>query len=102
MIGPAISRVRRLLLFVLAGVSLLAPAAWSQTASLTRDINTRARGPVSSSFVNQQLVVGGKLFFTAADDSSVIELWVSDGSATGTRMLGDLDASFLGSAGGVL
>ena len=98
----------RNLLFILASAALLAPAAWGQTASLTRDINTLAEEPVSS-FPSRILAVGDKLFFIASQEGSGYELWVSDGSGTGTQMLGDLcpggcgsEPVLLGSTGGVL
>ncbi|HEX4959300.1 MAG TPA: ELWxxDGT repeat protein [Thermoanaerobaculia bacterium] len=98
----------RNLLLALAGAAILASSAWSQTASLTRDINTRAEEPASS-FPAQMLAVGDKLFFAASQEGSGRELWVSDGSGVGTQMLGDLcpgacDASpvLLGGTGGVL
>jgi ELWxxDGT repeat protein len=98
----------RSLLLALTGAALLAPAAWGQTASLVRDINTRAAVPASS-IPTQMLAMGDKLFFTASQEGSGRELWVSDGSGTGTQMLGDLcqgdcDAkiTLLGNTGGVL
>src|SRR4051812_7735143 len=98
----------RNLLFAFAGAALLAPAAWGQTASLVRDINTRAAVPASS-FPHQMLAVGDKLFFVASQEGSGRELWVSDGSGSGTQMLADVcqgscdpEIRLLGSTGGVL
>jgi ELWxxDGT repeat protein len=93
------------LLFI--AVALLPLPAWSQTASLTRDINILADDPLSS-YPSGMLAAGGKLFFSAAEDGSGSEPWVSDGTPAGTQMLGDLcpgtcssSPIFLGSAGDV-
>ncbi len=98
----------RSLLLTLAGAALLAPTAWGQTASLVRDINTGAVAEISS-FPEHLLTVGDKIFFTASQQGSGRELWVSDGSGIGTQMLGDLCPGncdsypvLRGSTGGVL
>ena len=78
------SKIRNLLL-ALAAI-LLASTAWGQTASLVRDVNTRAAEPASS-FPEQMLAVGDKLFFVASQEGSGRELWVSDGSGIGTVIL---------------
>jgi ELWxxDGT repeat protein len=43
-------------------------------------------------------VVGNKLFFTANDGSKGQELWVSHGSATGTRLVRDIRLGPVGSS----
>jgi len=40
--------------------------------------------------VRKSAVLGGRLFFAASDDAHGEELWVTDGTPAGTRMIGDL------------
>jgi ELWxxDGT repeat protein len=109
MTRPTASTIRNLLL-ALAGAALLTSSAWSQTASLTRDINTsRVLLELFSSSPDHLLAVGDKIFFVASQEGSGRELWVSDGSGIGTQMLGDVcpgtcDAKpvLLGVTGGAL
>ena len=70
-----------LLLFLLAPLP-----AGAQTASLVRDINPRGG---FGSPPTQLMAAAGKVFFLASEPNSGQELWVSDGTATGTRLLLD-------------
>ena len=44
----------------------------------------------SSSYAQGLIACGGSLFFAAADAAHGFEMWVSDGSPDGTRLLQDL------------
>ena len=71
----------------------------AQTASLVRDINPGAFGD-SGSAPQQITAAAGRVFFLASEPSSGRELWVSDGTAEGTRLLldqcpGACDAGYL-------
>ena len=76
-------------------------------ARLVKDINTsRAESPAqpappgNGDAAPQQLVAfGGKLYFVADDGAHGQELWSTDGTAAGTRMVADLSAG-VGSEGG--
>jgi len=64
---------------------LTAAPLGAQTATLVKDINT---GSDTASNVFERLTaVGGNLFFTTAGSVGGRELWVSDGTAAGTRAL---------------
>jgi len=98
--------VLRKLILVFLCCAAAAPLA-AQTASLVKDINTES-GPAGSLF-ERLTAVGGNLFFTAAGPVAGQELWVSDGTAAGTRALLDpcpgtcgSGITFLGSLGNVL
>jgi ELWxxDGT repeat protein len=71
----------------LAAIALLAatPSASASGASLVRDIN-----PGDGSFPVDTTNVGGTLFFTADDGTHGHELWRSDGTAAGTRLVRDI------------
>src|SRR5687768_1529097 len=73
-----------LAILFLAGTASLS----GQKASLVEDLNSEEHGIFGSEF-DQLTVVQEKLFFKvdAADDSS--QLWVTDGSAEGTKSLFD-------------
>ncbi|MFP5285693.1 MAG: hypothetical protein ACLGI9_08145, partial [Thermoanaerobaculia bacterium] len=73
----------------LAGLLLVSPAA-AQTATLVRDIAAGGFGFSESSSPHSFHTAGGKVFFLAGEGSSGLELWVSDGTGSGTEMLLDL------------
>ncbi len=94
-------RARSAALFVLFALSL--GSAQGQTASLVRDIN-EGRIPPGDSHPGRFHAALGKVFFTA-----LAELWVTDGTDSGTRFLADLcsgacpsDFGILGSVPGAL
>ena len=74
--------------FLGLAVLLLAPSLSAQKASLVEDLSSAEHGITGSQF-DQLTVVQEKLFFkvNAFDDSD--QLWVTDGSAEGTRSLFD-------------
>jgi ELWxxDGT repeat protein len=87
-------------------LSLAALPAGAQTASLVKDINP-AGG--SGSLPTQITAAAGKVFFVAEELNTGSELWESDGTAQGTRLLLDqcpggcsADYSFLGELHGRL
>src|SRR5215212_5894815 len=80
-------------LVVLAGAS---PTSASGPAALVKDINPGPQGFYDSTstdpLTNQMIDVGGKLFFVAIDGAHGVEPWVSDGTASGTKLLKDVSA----------
>jgi ELWxxDGT repeat protein len=64
------------------------PVAAETAPYLVKNINQSG-----SSFPAQLTSMGGRLFFTAYDGVHGRELWVSDGTASGTRMVKDIDPS---------
>ena len=75
--------MRKLILAFLAGAAA-APLA-AQTATLVKDINTRS--DTAGSLFEHLTAVGGNLFFTTSGQVTGEDLWVSDGTAAGTRDL---------------
>jgi ELWxxDGT repeat protein len=70
---------------MVAGLVLLAlavPASGAVGPKLVKDIN-----PTGNSFPTNLTRVGSKLFFAASDGVHGNELWVSDGTTAGTRMV---------------
>ncbi|HSK76603.1 MAG TPA: ELWxxDGT repeat protein [Thermoanaerobaculia bacterium] len=76
------------LVLALLCLPLLHPAV-SQTASLVMDVDPRPDAARASSFPGSLLAWKGKVFFAATEPGSGRELWISDGGATGTRLLAD-------------
>jgi ELWxxDGT repeat protein len=76
------------LLLVLLCFPLLHPAE-GQTASLVMDVDPRPDAARASSFPQDLLSWKGKAFFAATEPGSGFEPWISDGTATGTRLLAD-------------
>jgi ELWxxDGT repeat protein len=80
---------RYLLPLVLA--SLVSGAALAQAPTQVKDINTTQTGgtwqwPFNAHFVE----MGGVLYFTSSDGIHGTELWRTDGTAAGTRMVKDI------------
>jgi ELWxxDGT repeat protein len=69
----------------------LAAAAQGQTASLVRDINPTT-GVISGSFPRHLQTALGRVFFTASGAGTGVELWATDGTDSGTRLVRDLCA----------
>jgi ELWxxDGT repeat protein len=80
--------LEKLLLAMCAGVWWFLPAvAAASDSRLVRDINTSAG---SSGNPSNLVAAGGKVFFTASTPTTGTELWVSDGTNAGTRMVRDI------------
>jgi ELWxxDGT repeat protein len=80
---------RRILALVLA--SLVSGAALAQQPTQVKDVNTTQTGgtwqwPFGTPFVE----MGGVLYFTSSDGIHGTELWRTDGTAAGTRMVKDV------------
>lgn len=71
----------------------------AQTIKLLKDVNSEEGSSVTSTWMAEH---NGNLFFAADDGSHGMELWVSDGTDDGTRLLKDirpgLDGSYAGFA----
>ncbi|MFL6201851.1 MAG: ELWxxDGT repeat protein [Thermoanaerobaculia bacterium] len=80
---------RRVLVLVLAG--LLSGAALAQTPARVKDINvTQTGGTWQWPFSTQFVEMGGVLYFTSSDGIHGTELWRTDGTEAGTRMVKDI------------
>ena len=83
----------------------LRASAQGPAASLVRDLNTRVVErspfePVLGSYPDAFTSLGGKLFFTAqaGQPGDSTGVWVSDGSASGTRQLTSSPSEIVGAA----
>jgi ELWxxDGT repeat protein len=82
--------IRSFLLLLFLSLLGLAAAAGGQTAAPVIDLNTSAAPFPSSSNPGQLTAVrGGRIVFAASTQESGRELWASDGTAAGSRMLFD-------------
>src|SRR5436305_7482211 len=102
------SRPRRIFPLLALLAALAAPLA-SQTATLVRDINPLPDSTGSASLPRDLHAVGAKVFFSAVEATSGRELWVTDGTASGTELLADAcpgdcssNPSLLGAVGSTL
>ncbi|MDX1999842.1 MAG: hypothetical protein SF066_19155 [Thermoanaerobaculia bacterium] len=73
-----------------------APDVWAQAERVT-DINTAHTGAAATAIYFENYLVGremltvqGRLWFTADDGVHGVELWITDGSTSGTRRVTDL------------
>src|SRR3954447_13724071 len=83
---------------LLGSLALLSPAAEAQTASLVADINPSLESGNASSNPRQLTAWGGKVLFSAGTRNAGTEVWVTDGTATGTQRLTDACPGRCGSA----
>src|SRR5215204_2346001 len=82
-----------LLALVLSLAANAANAADGQTATLLRDINTTNDDGPSGGFGSAPehfAVLGERAIFRGGDESTGEELWVTDGTSAGTRILEDI------------
>jgi ELWxxDGT repeat protein len=80
----------------------------AQTASLVRDLAPDLDRFAGRGGLQDLVVAGDKVFFLANESSAGLEPWVSDGTASGTRLLADIcpgpcpsEIRMLGNLGGV-
>ena len=59
----------------------------------TRIVRSFTPAQTLGSFPSNLTTVGGALYFTANDGTDGEQLWVSDGTSTGTQMLTDFPGS---------
>jgi len=81
--------------FALPLLFLFGVAAQAQPAFLVKDLNTTRSDGISSeygpnSFLDGFVALGGTVFFAASDGIHGFELWRSDGSEAGTRLVADI------------
>lgn len=81
-------RYRSWILVALATLLLGAAPAHAQT-ELVKDINP---GAGYDSTPEEPVDLGGRLFFTAQDETHGFEPWVSDGTAAGTQLVKEIEA----------
>jgi ELWxxDGT repeat protein len=104
--------LRRLLAFLGLGLVLLPLYAGAETASLVYDINSASPDNIQGGFRGGLFSLGDpsgdKALFMASEPGSGMELWVTDGTALGTRLVADLclgpcssEIRFMGTPGGV-
>jgi ELWxxDGT repeat protein len=98
------SHVRRASIILIAVLLLVVqrpshPVRAANAPVLVKDINTGASTTVLEGVHPQNLVaVGNRLYFSAYSESSGVELWASDGTESGTRLVKDI---FPGSDGSI-
>ena len=72
-------------------LSFAASASLAQQAYLVKDINTTANDEIdSSSYPAEFFRFGSRVFFSASTLDTGTELWVTDGTPSGTSMIADL------------
>jgi ELWxxDGT repeat protein len=57
---------------------------------MVTEIAAGAKGGLATNFAGPMAVLGDRVVFAASDDAHGRELWISDGTAAGTRLLRDL------------
>ncbi len=87
--------MKKTLFLSLAAMLLIAAAVPAQTIKLVKDINPSG-GSIPRFFTGFRSglipTTQFEIFFTAGDDTHGRELWTSDGTSAGTRMLRDINA----------
>jgi ELWxxDGT repeat protein len=73
-----------------AGWELWTSDGTSAGTTMVRDINPGTSSGVASLTPSSVAVLNNKLYFTANDGSTGIELWVSDGTSAGTNLVSDI------------
>ncbi|MCH2648008.1 MAG: hypothetical protein MKZ58_06610, partial [Candidatus Poseidoniaceae archaeon] len=66
------------------------------TAWMVKDINTGTSnngGSMSAMYLEQDAVMGNEMYFFATDSTNGYELWKSDGTASGTVMVKDINSA---------
>ena len=84
---------RRLACFLALALPLAAETAAGQTATLVGDFNTTFDDTVSgfpSSSPERFAVLADRIVFSADEPGTGQELWASDGTSSGTRILEDI------------
>lgn len=84
----------------LAGLCLLFPetGAARGTIDLTRDLNENpAPADKAGAGAARPVAIGGQLFFAGRDAEHGVELWASDGTEAGTRLVRDIQPGAAGS-----
>lgn len=72
------------------GAELWASDGTAANTRMVKDVTPHEEGGLFLTTANSLTVAGGKLYFVADDDTNGIELWTSDGTAAGTRLVKDI------------
>jgi uncharacterized repeat protein (TIGR01451 family) len=80
-------RLRTGLLLII--IVAICPAAWSQPVALVEDIAPQASSPLGPG-PSELALVGSALFFGGVDPANGLELWTSDGTPAGTKLVRDI------------
>ncbi|HEY6141303.1 MAG TPA: ELWxxDGT repeat protein [Thermoanaerobaculia bacterium] len=87
----------RVPLALLLLVCSLAVSASAQTPYLVKDINTLRSSDPKSSAPPEFAALGNTIFFAASLDAAGSELWSTDGTSAGTKMVADINPGASGS-----
>lgn len=80
---------------LVCGLTAMVPMAGASAPRLIADVNQQPEG--NGAYPTEMVAVGGRVFFTGEDRVYGRELWVTDGTEAGTRLVKDLRVGQSGS-----